>query len=172
MGNPNTGEIYEGMLRNEGDVPLNQEQAAWLKELPLRDRMTELQAMAQKSQRSETANAPAFDRNMPHYKCHKEVWAFKIAEIRGMPDKPTIAELEAILADKGSENVHIEPSGDVYAATGAEIVPADEGYESFFVSADYMRKHNPQVGGYYVIYADGYRSFSPAQAFEKGYTRI
>ena len=33
-------------------------------------------------------------------------------------------------------------------------------------------KHDPQAGGYYVVYADGYQSFSPAQAFEEGYTRI
>ncbi|MCK9988658.1 MAG: hypothetical protein AzoDbin1_05130 [Azoarcus sp.] len=28
------------------------------------------------------------------------------------------------------------------------------------------------VGGYYVVYEDGYKSFSPAIAFESGYTRI
>ena len=40
------------------------------------------------------------------------------------------------------------------------------------VSDEYMHKHNPQVGGYYVIYDDGYESFSPAKAFEEGYTLI
>jgi len=35
-----------------------------------------------------------------------------------------------------------------------------------------MYKHKPEVGGYYVVYADGYKSFSPAQAFEEGYTRV
>ena len=30
---------------------------------------------------------------------------------------------------------------------------------------------NP-VGGYYVCYEDGYESWSPAKAFEEGYTRI
>ena len=30
----------------------------------------------------------------------------------------------------------------------------------------------PRVGGYYVVYADGYKSFSPATAFEEGYTKI
>lgn len=28
------------------------------------------------------------------------------------------------------------------------------------------------IGGYYVLYADGYESWSPAKAFEDGYTRI
>ena len=30
----------------------------------------------------------------------------------------------------------------------------------------------PEVGGYYVVHKDGYKSFSPANAFEEGYTRI
>ena len=36
----------------------------------------------------------------------------------------------------------------------------------------WLDKHNPAVGGYYVVYKDGYESFSPAQAFEEGYARI
>ena len=35
-----------------------------------------------------------------------------------------------------------------------------------------LKKHDPQIGGYYVVYpGDGYKSWSPAQAFEEGYTR-
>jgi hypothetical protein len=34
----------------------------------------------------------------------------------------------------------------------------------------YHAKHTPQVGGYFVRYADGYESYSPAKAFEDGYT--
>ena len=30
----------------------------------------------------------------------------------------------------------------------------------------------PEVGGYYVVYEDGYKSFSPAGAFESGYTPL
>ena len=30
----------------------------------------------------------------------------------------------------------------------------------------------PAVGGYYVRYKDGFESWSPAEAFEKGYTRL
>jgi hypothetical protein len=84
---------------------------------------------------------------MPRYKCHKEVWALKIAEVGYHGD---------------SEN----------GTTGGRIVPADEGYAPFEVSAEYMNKHKPVAGGYYVVYADGYQSFSPAQAFEEGYTRV
>ena len=91
-------------------------------------------------------------REMPRYKCHKEVWALKIAAIDRDSDK---ARAEGRETD-GS----------------AMIAPSDVGYAPFRVKSDYMRKHDPQVGGYYVVYEDGYQSFSPAEAFESGYTRI
>lgn len=37
---------------------------------------------------------------------------------------------------------------------------------------DWHAKHRPQLGGYFVIYEDGYRSYSPAEAFEAGYTKL
>ena len=40
------------------------------------------------------------------------------------------------------------------------------------VSQAYIDKHKPAVGGYYVRYADGYESWSPAEAFVAGYTKI
>lgn len=40
------------------------------------------------------------------------------------------------------------------------------------VTRDFFMKHNPYRGGYYVKYQDGYDSFSPAEAFEDGYTEI
>jgi hypothetical protein len=52
------------------------------------------------------------------------------------------------------------------------ITPEDESYAPFEVSAEYVMRHKPQVGGYYVVYPDGYKSWSPAEAFESGYTRI
>ena len=54
---------------------------------------------------------------------------------------------------------------------GVAITP-EEGYPEFHVSDHYLSKHNPQVGGYFVVYEDGYQSYSPAKAFEDGYTRI
>ena len=46
--------------------------------------------------------------------------------------------------------------------------------EGFMVVVDQptFLKHAPQPGWYYVRYADGYESFSPADAFEQGYTKI
>ena len=89
---------------------------------------------------------------MPRYKCHKEVWALKIAAI----------VFDSDLAQK--ENRETDGS--------ATITPTEEGYAAFNVPHDYVRKHNPEVGGYYVVYKDGYKSFSPASAFEEGYTRV
>lgn len=41
------------------------------------------------------------------------------------------------------------------------------------VDAEFMRVHPAlDVGGYYVVYADGYKSYSPAKAFEEGYTMV
>lgn len=36
----------------------------------------------------------------------------------------------------------------------------------------WVNKHEPQAGGYYVIYDDGYASYSPAEPFEAGYSPI
>lgn len=51
------------------------------------------------------------------------------------------------------------------------ITPEEDGYAIFLVEPEYILKHDPQPGGYYVVYEDGYKSFSPADAFESGYTR-
>ncbi len=78
----------------------------------------------------------------PRFRCHKTVTAIKIAKVN--------------ISDVGS----------------ATIVPEDDDYDSFLVDSDYCDKHRPQAGGYVVIYEDGYLSFSPAEAFEGGYTQL
>jgi hypothetical protein len=79
---------------------------------------------------------------LPRYQCHKQVWALKIS---------------AILHDE----------------FGAAVISADGG-TGFSVRVDtaYVEKHKPAAGGYWVKYDDGYQSYSPAAAFEAGYTRI
>lgn len=86
---------------------------------------------------------------MPKYKCYKEVWALKIAKI---------------VRDGEGENRESDGS--------ATITPEESQYAPFKVDHDYMFKHKPEVGGYYVVYKDGYKSFSPAEAFESGYEKI
>lgn len=81
---------------------------------------------------------------MPRYQSHKKVWALKIKKIDVNPD----------------------------GSTNSIITPEEEGYAPFKVNYKYYSKHLPKEGGYYVRYEDGYESFSPAKAFEEGYTLI
>lgn len=60
----------------------------------------------------------------------------------------------------------------IRAIDGQTITPNEEGYATFSVSSEYLEKHKPEVGGYYVVYDGGYKSFSPADAFEAGNTLV
>ena len=64
---------------------------------------------------------------MHKYKCHKEVWALKIKEIRPDP-------------------VSVTGSGIESESGGAVIVPEGSAYANFRVDGSYVSKHNPQVG--------------------------
>ncbi len=82
-------------------------------------------------------------RQMPKYLCHKEVWALKIGE-----------------------GLKVLPNGDV-------ILPIlDPGYAPVIVAKAVVSRYMPMPGDYYVVYEDGYKSISPAKAFEEGYTLI
>lgn len=170
MGNPMNGDIYEGQLR-AGDVALAKDQADRLKAMIPERRIEDLMRQF-REQGAHAAGDSGVSREMPKYKCHKEVYALEIANIEAVRPKPTIAELEEILANEGNKNINISPSGEVLGVTGAIITPADEGFASFEVDANYIRKHDPQIGGYFVVYGDGYKSYSPRAAFESGYTRL
>lgn len=83
--------------------------------------------------------------NLPQYRCHKVVRAVKIARIDDAP---------------------VSVSGSPSTLVPCDAIPP------FEISSHYRLKHNPQSGGYFVVYEDGYQSFSPAEAFESGYTLI
>lgn len=85
---------------------------------------------------------------LPRYQSHKVVQAMKIKDIHD----PTLPNEES----DGSRL----------------LIPDDSTYAPIKVDHQYMHKHRPRIGGYYVVYADGYQSYSPAEAFESGYTRI
>jgi len=89
---------------------------------------------------------------MPKYQSYKKVWALKIKEI--------------IFDSDLKKNSNQETDGS------AMITPEEEGYAPFKVDDAYVRKHKPEVGGYYVVYNEGYKSWSPAGSFESGYNRI
>lgn len=40
------------------------------------------------------------------------------------------------------------------------------------MTAEFMKRHNPHVGGYLMIYGDAYMSYSPQKPFEEGYTAV
>jgi hypothetical protein len=85
-------------------------------------------------------NAPS--REMPRYTSHKAVHALKIAAIEINLDK------------------------------SARIAPADRGYAPFATAPGWAERFKGGATddpGYYVVYADGYASWSPTKAFEDGY---
>lgn len=87
-------------------------------------------------------------RELPRYKCHKEVWALKIKEIH---------------------------PGDITgpaSGPGCTLVFEDSSYAPRFMSERWAGYRAAEGGGYLVIYKDGYESYSPAAAFEDGYTLI
>jgi len=82
---------------------------------------------------------------MPKYVCTKKVWALKI-------DVITINEVLGT----------------------ASILPKEDGYGEIETPAGWLAtyKGNGEDTGYYVIYKDGYKSWSPTKAFEEGYTLL
>lgn len=82
---------------------------------------------------------------MPQYQSHKKVWALKIATVTGCGTDTTTDEnpiVEVTFEDK------------VFAPRKFNL----------------RGKPTPESGWYFVQYADGYTSFSPAEAFETGHT--
>jgi hypothetical protein len=59
----------------------------------------------------------------------------------------------------------------IIAVAGDMIIPL-QGYAPFEVPPDWLKRHEPVPGGYYVVYADQYSSYSPPEAFESGYTQL
>lgn len=95
---------------------------------------------------------------MPQYQSHKKVWALKLKDV-----------VKHAHPDPNTDDAAFEASD---AFQGAHLMPEDPGFAPIPVDAEWYRKHDPKAGGYYVVYPDGYKSWSPAEAFEAGYTRV
>lgn len=95
------------------------------------------------------------DAEMPRYKCHKIVYALKIADIQAACGDRVAAPNE-------------ESDGGMF------ITPADDGYAPFRAKHDWPRKFHGSKDdfGYYVVYENGYASWSPTKAFEEGYEKL
>lgn len=91
---------------------------------------------------------PTTQIEMPRYQCHKKVWALRIAAV-------------------------VDPTESGNESDGTRVLEfVETDYSAIRESREFVRKHNPQPGMYYVVYDDGYTSVSPAKAFEEGYTRL
>lgn len=84
---------------------------------------------------------------LPEWQCHKIVKAGKIIAIKDNADDSAMLGVAAATAEQ------------------PDVPPI-----SVLMGDAWMVKHNPSVGGYFVVYEDGYLSYSPADAFESGYT--
>jgi hypothetical protein len=78
---------------------------------------------------------------MPQYVSHKKVWALEIESVTEGGPK--------------ARNVFFR----------------DNGYAPVLLPTEMFSRYNPVAGDFYVIYADGYKSFSPRKAFLEGYTK-
>ena len=100
---------------------------------------------------TDSCGARPFDpkQDMPLFQCHKKVRALQIITVQ--PDELALAE-------------NRETDGGVYLT-----LKTPDGTVRIKEPAEYLKKNDPYPGGYYVVYEDGYKSFSPAEAFEDGY---
>lgn len=82
---------------------------------------------------------------MPRYVSHKKVWALEIDTVgpREMPNG--IRGIKRTLTFRA------------------------EGYAPIDVPEDMFARYVPVPGDFYVVYDDGYKSFSPRKAFLEGY---
>lgn len=55
---------------------------------------------------------------------------------------------------------------------GEGVILVLENFGGVTVPRDWYDKHSPRVNGYFVVYEDGYQSYSPAEAFESGYSPV
>jgi len=85
-----------------------------------------------------------FNKSMPRYRSHKCVSAAKITSV--------LKHVDGIL------DIQMTTPGD-------ELIKVR-------ISKEWGEKHEPDLGGYLVLYDDGYISYSPAEAFEAGYTLL
>ena len=101
---------------------------------------------------------------LPEWKCHKVVRAARVLRIQTLP---TNGEKAMCLVDLGSSAGRtVPPYGVLQMPVEARV------FQSGLERSATTPPAAGLLGGYLVVYDDGYVSWSPAKAFEEGYTRI
>lgn len=80
---------------------------------------------------------------MPRYVSHKQVWALEIATV-----------------------------GPIGNLGRRQLSFRDPGYATIEAPNEMFSRYTPVPGDFYVVYPDGYKSFSPRKAFLEGYTKV
>jgi len=68
---------------------------------------------------------------------------------------------------KKYQSIKVVEAFQIDQIEGTRLYDEDGGFVD--VSHEWIAKHEPKAGGYFVRYKDGYESWSPAGAFEEGY---
>lgn len=87
------------------------------------------------------------DKPLPRYVSHKTVSALEI------------------------DTVGLREATEDRAGFMRRLTFRDEGFAPIDVTEEMFGRYVPVPGDFYVVYADGYKSFSPRKAFLDGYTR-
>lgn len=76
---------------------------------------------------------------------------------------------------RSHKEVHADKIVDITKSVSGDFIRltlACRGYVDLAADASIFKRGMPDIGWYYVVYADGYKSLSPADAFEEGYTNL
>lgn len=89
---------------------------------------------------------------LPQYVCHRVVRAAKIVDIYRNSSMP--------VAEKGAWRITVlNPE----SSTPRQVLEMD---------GRWVAQHQPQIGGYVVVFLDGHVSFTPADVFEHAYSKV
>lgn len=113
---------------------------------------------------------------MQQYQSHKQVRAVKIQDFISIPERNfmvLVCSDNFNYARYITEHVLTQTLSDRNCII-IDLVDDDSPAETVavVVTHGWAEKFEPHTGGYFVMYQDGYSSFSPQKAFEEGYTPI
>lgn len=74
-----------------------------------------------------------------------------------------LPEYRCIKTVRAAKITAVKPDG----TEGAWLEFSDD--QRVWVDREFILKHDPKAGGWFVVYKDGYCSWSPGNAFEEGY---